>query len=90
MDERGPQHGVVGAAFGTTEEVAHLVGVNPLTVTGWVKRGQLEPLNPGQKPSRFRVADVIECALERMRKPEHDRIDALWSRLLASERENLP
>jgi transposase len=68
----------------TTAEAAERVGVSVATVESWVKRKQLDPVQPSPNPrvmtweARYLVADVIECAHD-ARKPQtwHDRLDRL-------------
>ncbi len=52
----------------TSEDVARLCGVSPMTVNRWVKSGRLPTLNPfnpyrrKQAPYRFRRQDVERLA----------------------------
>ena len=66
-------------------EAAAQVGVDAATLRKWVMRGHLEPVRRGAKPLRFLEDDVVSCARERMSTAEHERLDALWGRVLASE-----
>lgn len=61
----------------TTGEAAIHVGVSPSTVRKWDERGYLAPVNPGHKPSRYRLADVIATDVARRPKSWHDALDAL-------------
>ena len=51
----------------TTDEAAALIGVSPVTIRGWVLRGELEPVRRGAKPLRFHFEDVAEC--QRRKRP---------------------
>lgn len=61
----------------TTSEAAEHVGVSPFTVRKWDERGYLAPVNPGHKPSRYRLADVIAADVARRPQAWHDTLDAL-------------
>ncbi len=66
----------------TITEAAAQVGVSEATIRSWVMRGHLEPLRRGAKPLRFNEADVTACARARMTAADHDRLDALWAKVL--------
>lgn len=45
----------------TIEDAAAHVLRSPSTLRTWVERGLLVPVNPGRRPLRFVLADVIEA-----------------------------
>lgn len=63
----------------TTEEAAAHCCASPATIWKWVERGYLTAVNPGRKPSRFLLADVIEADYRRRSKAWHERLDTLAS-----------
>lgn len=49
----------------TTEEAAEIADVSPITIRGWVLRGDLEPVRRGAKPLRFHYDDVARVQREK-------------------------
>jgi predicted site-specific integrase-resolvase len=56
-----------------TADAARLVQVSEATIRKWRSRGFLPDVPTAQ--------DVWRCAVDRMRKREHARLDAAWERL---------
>jgi hypothetical protein len=67
----------------TTQDAATAVGCSPATITKWVERGYLAPVNPGRKPSYFREFDVWQCARHRLGEKDRRRMAAQWNMILA-------
>jgi predicted site-specific integrase-resolvase len=61
----------------TTGEAAAHVGVSPITIRSWDVRGYITPVNPGRKPARYLLADVVAADFDRRPKSWHDDLDAL-------------
>lgn len=68
----------------TTDEAAALAGVQPVTIRQWVVRGRLEPCRRGAKPLLFRECDVIEAAHQALTRADHEHLDTLAQRWVAT------
>lgn len=66
----------------TTGQAARLVGVSPVTIRHWVRRGWLAPLQRGTKPLLFHTRDVQAAADRHQRQAHHDHLDTLWQATL--------
>lgn len=71
----------------TTAEASEAFGIPEGTLRQWVLRGQLQPLQRGVKPLRFREEDVAEAIHARSPESEKQSVREAatrWSELVAS------
>ena len=67
----------------TTDEAAHIAGVQPVTIRQWVLKGWLEPVRRGAKPLRFHYDDVARVQREhrpRTWQTRHAEAAERWAR----------